>query len=351
MAVSDAASGASLRVDVTGHRVSVVGLPAGPQEALAALDATGWRRALTVHAGEAGSGRPAIAGTHSLDSEGLHFRPLFPFVSGVKYVASFAWRDQRLERRFEVTAPVGEPPVVRAIHPASAILPENTLRLYVHFSRPMRARNVHEHVRLVDGATGPVPLAFVEVADGLWNPDQTRLTLFFHPGRVKRGVAPGERLGPPLRAGRAYRLIIDGGLTDTAGVPLGAPYEHRFRAGEADRTPPQVGEVRLAAPGAQRGTLTVTFGEPVDHALVQRWVWVEDGEGRPVTGEGTVGQDGTTWMFAPVDDWRPGRYVVRVRGALEDRAGNRFDRPFDRESGSRATDEGAILSLPFELRR
>lgn len=214
----------------------------------------------------------------------------------------------------------------------------------------MRARDVREHVHLLDDGTGPVPLPFVEVADGLWNPEQTRLTLFFHPGRVKRGVAPGERLGPPLRAGRAYRLIIDGRLTDASGVPLGTAFAHRFRAGEADRSPPQVDAIRLSTPDAPRGAVAVTFGEPVDHALLQRWVWVEDGEGRLVPGEGLAGQDETTWSFAPAADWRPGRYAVRLRAALEDRAGNRFDRPFDRDPGTPATDGGAILSLPFELR-
>ena len=36
-----------------------------------------------------------------------------------------------------------------------------------------------------------------------------RLTLLFHPGRVKRGVGPNEALGPPLRSGETFRLVVD----------------------------------------------------------------------------------------------------------------------------------------------
>ena len=75
-----------------------------------------------------------------------------------------------------------------------------------------------------------MPLAFVEIEHGLWDPRQTRLTVLLHPGRIKRGVAPGERLGPPLRAGRSYRLVVDASMPDAAGRPLGRAFEKRFRS-------------------------------------------------------------------------------------------------------------------------
>jgi hypothetical protein len=332
------------------HRVMVRRLSAEEHRALEAAGSSAWGSALTVRTGPDLS-LPPIAGTHALDRDGLHFQPRFPFVSGVTYVARFAWGGRHLEQAFAVAAPSTDPPRVVAVHPSSAVLPENTLRLYVQFSRPMRARGVHEHVRLVDEETGPVPLAFVEVRDGLWDPGMTRLTLFFHPGRVKRGVAPGEELGPPLRAGRSYRMVIDGSLQDAQGVPLGMAFVHPFRVGEPDRAPPSLDALHVAAPSSPGDPVVVTFGEPIDHALAQRWVWVEDAQGMAIGGEVRLADDDTTWAFQPSSGWPPGRYVVRVRAALEDRAGNRFDRPFDRDPATTRTlaDHGVVLGLPFEV--
>jgi hypothetical protein len=324
-----------------------------PEEwrALAAAGPASWAAALSVRTSP-DAALPAVAGTHVAADGALRFHPRFPFVSGVRYVARFTWGGRHREHAFEVAPSAAVAPQVVGVFPSSPVVPENTLRLYVQFSRPMRARGVHDHVQLVDDETGPVPLAFVEVPDGLWDPAQTRLTLFFHPGRVKRGVAPGEALGPPLRAGRSYRLVVEGGLRDAAGVPLGATFEHAFRVAEPDRTPPRAGALRLTPPRSSREAVVVAFDEPLDHALVQRWVWVEDAAGVAVPGHARVDGRDTTWSFVPSDDWRPGRYVVRVRAALEDRAGNRFDRPFDREAGtssSSAPADGGVLPLAFEV--
>lgn len=91
-------------------------------------------------------------------------------------------------------------------------------------------------------------------------------------------------------------------------------------------------------------------------ALAQRWVWVEDVQGTTVPGDARVAEDGMSWAFHPASAWTPGRYVVRLRAAIEDRAGNRFDRPFDREEGAVPADVGApegsaTVSVPFEIVR
>lgn len=267
----------------------------------------------------------------------------------MSYVARAAVEGGRLERAFSAEpAPRREPPRVVAFHPSGAELPANTLRAYVQFSRPMATRDVGRRVRLVGEDGREVPLAFVAIDEGLWDPGRTRLTLFFHPGRVKRGVAPGERLGPPLVAGRAYRLVVDAAMTDAQGQPLGAPFEHAFRAGPDDREPPRLGAVEVAGPAAD-GALRVRLPEPLDRALLHRFVRVEDADGVPVAGTATVEDGEAAWTFRPDAPWRPGEYAVRIESALEDRAGNRFDRPFDREAG---TDVPATrpLRVPFSVR-
>jgi hypothetical protein len=299
-------------------------------------------------------GTPAIAGSYRLDAEGLHFRPLFPFVSGLRYTVRLdLGSGVPVVHGFELGPPGGDAPRVVAVFPSSEVLPENTLRAYLHFSRPMETRDAHRHVRLEDEGGRVVPLAFVEVQHGLWDPGRTRLTVLFHPGRIKRGVLPGERLGPPLRAGGTYRLVVDAAMRDLAGLSLGREFERRIRAVAADRDPPRAEALRVHAPMEPGGTLVVELPEPLDEALLHRWIWVEGEDGRAVAGAATISEGETRWSFRPERAWAPGRYHVRVHPALEDRAGNRFDRAFDREpatAGERAeASSGPPLRLAFSV--
>jgi hypothetical protein len=179
-----------------------------------------------------------------------------------------------------------------------------------------------------------------------------RLTLFFHPGRVKRGVAPGEALGPVLVAGRTYRLVVDGSLADATGRTMGREFEHGFTAAGADRIRPDAESIAVIPPTAPDGVLVATLPEPLDEALLHRFLWVEDESGRAIPGEIAVSDGETRWTFQPRDAWKPGRYAVRIHPAMEDRAGNRFDRLFDREPGTPhpgADASATPLSVAFSI--
>ena len=332
--------------------MSAVSLSPAERSRLEARDPATFAEVLAVFTGKGlpARGTPAIAGSYTLDAGGLHFRPLFPFVSGVRYTARLELDSAApLVKGFDVAPPMGEGPRVTAVFPSDDTLPENALRVYVHFSRSMEARDAHRHVRLEHADGSVVPLAFVEVQHGLWDPRRTRLTLLFHPGRIKRGVAPGERLGPPLRAGDAYRLVVDAGLRDVSGLPLGRDFEWRFRATAADRESPHASGLRVRPPEAGTAPLVVELPEPLDEALLHRLIWVEDAEGRAVSGTAAVSDGETRWSFRPERSWQAGRYELRVHPALEDRAGNRFDRVFDRESGADATRDAAETPLRLEF--
>ena len=347
--------GAAIRIEcgeLAPHRVSAVSLTPAERSLLELRDPASFAEVLAVFtgAGIPGRGTPAIAGAYALDAEGLHFRPLFPFVPGLRYTARLNIADgSRLVQGFELAPPTGEGPRVTAVFPSGDMLPENALRVYVHFSRPMEARDAHRHVRLEQEDGRVVPLAFVEVQHGLWDPRRVRLTLLFHPGRIKRGVAPGERLGPPLRAGGTYRLVVDAAMRDASGRPLGRNFEWRIHATAADRESPRAAGLRVTAPGDGAAPLVVELPEPLDEALLHRLIWVEDAQGRAVAGTATVSDAETRWSFRPQRDWPPGCYGLRVHQALEDRAGNRFDRVFDRESGSGTTGDAAGEALRLEF--
>jgi hypothetical protein len=297
---------------------------------------------------------PAVAGSHALDAEGLHFEPLFPFVPGLRYTVRLdLGRGNRVVQGFEVEAAPGGAPRVTAVFPSGGALPENALRAYVHFSQAMDSRDAHSLVRLEHDDGRVVPLAFVEIPHGLWDPGRTRLTVLLHPGRIKRGVAPGERLGPTLQAGARYRLVVDGRLRDVTGRALGRDFAWPFQVTAADRESPRADGLRVREPDGGRAPLVVELPEPLDEALLRRWIWVEDANGRAVAGAGAVAAGETSWSFEPEAPWAPGRYALRVHRALEDRAGNRFDRPFDRAAAVREAareDEDEPLRIEFAVR-
>lgn len=332
--------------------MSALRLAVGERERLSALEAEALSAVLAVFTGDGipAPGTPQVAGSYRLDEQGLHFRPLFPFVSGLRYTVRLDLGGPALLRGFEVAPPEGEPPRVVAVFPSAEGLPENTLRVYLHFSRPMEIQDAHRHVHLLDEHGKALPLPFVEVPHGLWDPGRTRLTVLFHPGRIKRGVAPGERLGPPLRAGERYRLVVDASMRDARGLSLEHDFTWPIRAGGADRDPPRAEALRVRAPEAATAPVTLELPEPLDQALLRRLVWVEDADGQAVAGSVTIARGETLWSFEPERPWAPGRYEVRIHPALEDRAGNRFGRAFDREvdAGPEA-DERAPFRLAFTV--
>jgi hypothetical protein len=251
--------------------------------------------------------------------------------------------------RFTLAAPEREPTRVVAIHPGAATVPENLLRVYVSFSGPMRRDLAARHVRLLDGDGREVELAFVPVEGGLWDAEGTRLTLIFHPGRLKRGVAPRELLGAPLAAGGRYRLVVDATWPDATGRPLAAGSEREWRVGAADREPVRPRDWTLRPPAVgTRDPLELGFGEPLDQALALRLISVLRG-GRPVAGRAELADAEATWRFLPEAPWSDGEHAVEVDAALEDLAGNGVRGRFDRDLGEESR-PAELLWLPFRPR-
>lgn len=143
---------------------------------------------------------------------------------------------------------------------------------------------------------------------------------------------------------------MDGAICDARGRALGQDFERRFRVGAADRQSPRLEGLRVSVPQRPRDPLLVELPEPLDEALLKRLVWVEDGAGQAVAGVVEVDGYEMRWRFQPTRRWTPGRYALRVHPAREDRAGNRFDRAFDRAAPSATLPESLeALRLPFVL--
>jgi hypothetical protein len=336
--LAGAEPGPSLRLN--GGRFEVVGLAAADLERLkdAGWKPAQWQALFAVHvAGNEGDNRPAVLGSYRVEDGTLRFVPRFPLVPGVPYRAVF--HPARLPGhaggtsvRAEFQLPRSKSPatIVTHVYPTRDVLPENQLKFYLHFSAPMSRGDSYRHIRLLDETGKAVELPFLELDEELWNPEGKRFTLLFDPGRIKRGLKPREEVGPALVEGKRYTLVIDRKWEDAEGNPLRETYRKSFRVTAPDDTPPDPKGWNIETPPA--GTekpLTVTFPEPLDHALLQRLLSVTDAAGQPLAGTVRVTDEETRWHFTPRRPWRAGAYRLVVDTALEDLAGNRIGRPFE----------------------
>jgi len=308
-----------------------------------------------------GEPAPPVVGKLHRTEPVVVFEPRFPLRPRTWYEAVFTPRDgsPRNSLFVRVPAPPLEPETrVAAVYPSADRLPENLLRFYVQFSGPMRRGEAYDHVHLFDAAGDVVEGVLVKVEPELWDPETTRLTLLLDPGRIKRGLEPLEELGPNLEQEGSYVLRVDQPWRDAAGASLIAGFEKRFVVVEADRVSPDPDDwsVGHPAPGT-REPLRVEFDEPLDRALLERMLFVEDAEGNVVRGVGRALEGETGWEYVPDEAWGVGEHELVVDPLLEDRAGNGLRRLFDEEvaaSGDEqpepeAEEEGQPIRLPFEL--
>ena len=325
----------------------MTGLPAS---AIAALRATAWdRRAwsdllrVTVasDAGQASDEIPAVIGEYSVDEAVVRFTPMFPFDPGRRYAVTFmparlpgadAWREAApvvsvvaLEKAVsEATT------VVERVYPTNDRLPENQLKLYIHFSSPMSNVDGLEYIHLLDRSGRDVEAPFLPLGAEFWGRDFRRYTVFFDPGRVKQGLRPNEELGRSLVAGGEYTLVVDADWPDAEGNPLRDPFERTFTVGRADEEPLDTATWTLRVPSSgTRAPLVVEFPESLDHGIMRRALAVEDAGGRTVEGEAEISREETQWTLTPREPWASGEYAVLALGILEDLAGNRIGVPFE----------------------
>ncbi len=273
----------------------------------------------------------ALLGTHTLADGTLKFEPRFPFAPGVKYRAILTVDGRETTHDFTLAKPKSEPGRVTAIFPSGDTIAENTLRFYIHFSKPMARGDIYKHISLRNDTDKKlVDLPFLELEEELWTRDQMRVTLLIDPGRIKREVKPRIDLGPTLEEGKTFTLAVAKTWTDGDGTPLAAEFRKTFKVGKSDREAIDPDQWTLAAPKAGgRDPLKLGFGKPLDAGLVQRLITVEDAAGKPIEGTITLARNESEWSFAPVRAWPAGKLALRIMKHLEDHSGNRVGEPFE----------------------
>jgi hypothetical protein len=295
--------------------------------------------------------RPPIAGTYALTDTGVRFEPQFALVPGLEYRAIV---NDKPGATLSIPKPPPGPRVgIAAVYPSGNRLPENTLRWYVHFTGPVKRGEVYRNFKLVRDDGVEVKSPFLELPEELWSPDGTRLTVLFHPGRVKQGLVPRLEEGPILEEGRRYTLTISGKWEDTEGRPIVAEYRRSFTAGPADDEPVDLGLWTLMPPRAGSDSpLIVRLPKQLDHALLGRMVSVVDASGKKVPGTVTVGGGERVVTFAPAGLWSRGEYKLVADTRLEDVCGNRVGEPFEVDEFRPVTGkiEAKFSERPFTVR-
>jgi hypothetical protein len=265
------------------------------------------------------------------------FEPRFPLAPGTPYRATFdpakfpgQPAGKIVTATLTIPKPDAPPAAVTAVYPSADTLPENTLRLYFHFSAPMTRGGAYQYLKLVRSDGTVVERPFLELGEELWNPDLTRFTLLFDPGRIKQGLVPREELGPAIEAGKEYTLVIDKAWRDGNGRELKEPFKKAFKVSKPDDTPIDPEHWKLTPPAAGgKVPLAVGFPKPIDHALLDSMVWVTDTAGKKIEGTIAVSDKETRWAFTPATAWAAGTYSLVVNTNLEDVCGNRVGSPFE----------------------
>ncbi|MEO2091870.1 MAG: TIM barrel protein, partial [Gemmataceae bacterium] len=254
----------------------------------------------------------------------IRFTPRFPPQPGTSYRIFF----DKKTAEFAIPMPNTPPTVIDQVYPTAGVLPENTLRMYVHFSAPVKKGDIYKHIKLVRDDGVEVASPFLELDEELWSPDGKRLTLLFYPGRVKRGLVPREEAGPILEEGKKYTLVISKDWPDEYGRPLKQEFRKAFSVVKPDDTGIDPAKWRILpantlGPGESPfyPSMQVFFGEKkvIDHALAERLIWVVDEDGHRV--DRMVGKRATdTHLFIGenLKHFPVGKYKLVIDTRLED---------------------------------
>ena len=304
-----------------------------PPDQLRALQGTESRDAwAAVFKVAAGPDQPAVLGAYAIDGTRIVFTPMFPLDAERQYHVTYTGPGAT-----PITSIVGLPArstvpttAVVQLYPTAETVPENQLRLYIHFSAPMDMKGGLTYVHLFDDAGAEVLDAFLPLDAEFFNDDRTRYTVFFDPRRQNRGTAPISEMGRSLTAGKAYTVVIDSEWRDSNGLPLKQQYRRTFNVGPADEQPldPKTWKIQPPAAGS-RAALMVAFPEPLDHGVLLRALTVQAPDGTPMPGDVVVGPQELTWSFTPRSAWTAGNYNIVALGMLEDIAGNPIGRVFN----------------------
>ena len=316
-----------------------------PQKFLSTVSKDSVNELLHIHLAK--SDLPII-GDYFFKDEKVIFKPMIAFTRGLKYKVYV--RNELIDE-FEIQAVNSTAaPAVIAVYPLDT-LPENLLKFYISFSKPMQEGDALNHIHLIKDDHDTLSSVFLDLQQELWNNDRTMLTLWLDPGRIKRGLQPNKLLGPPLTKGSHYQLMIDKEWQDAEGILLNENFSKNFFTGPHDSLSPVVQAWTIDAPKADtKGILLLRFHESLDHVLAENTISVADANGNEIKGKLRVNDYGTSVDFLPDIEWKRGLYILQIESRLEDLVGNNLDRLFDTDLTQKQQSSIKNHNRQFEIR-
>lgn len=273
---------------------------------------------------------PVIHDQVEVAGSSVIFKPLIAFTRGLKYEVLFS---DKLIGQFEIPLlSIKDLTEVVAVYPTTDTLPENALKLYIVFSKPMQEGQALSNIDFIKNEKDTLSSVFLDLAQELWNRERTTLTLWFDPGRVKRDLQPNQNLGTPLQRNNSYRLVIDKNWRDELGLTLGSGYEKKFLVGKRDSNSPDPSNWEIHPPKAlTTEPLVIDMHESLDYLLLKNAVSITNSNGDILNGSFEPASKETMLRFTPTEAWKQNEYVIKFEARLEDLAGNNLNRLFDKD--------------------
>lgn len=287
-----------------------------------------------------------------LQQEGsqFSFAPIIPFTTGETYEV---YRND--EAYFEFTIRKPEKKIVAkllGIYPKLDTVPENLLKMYFVFDKPMQqSRSTLDFIKVFNETGNEEVEIFLPLENELWNKDRTRLTLWLDPGRIKKDLIPNKERGIPIQEGFQYTVKVSKDLEDQQGNTLDKGYEKSFFIESRDEEKPSVKSWQLTVPEIHtKSGLGIDFNESLDSFLVEETIKIFKNK-EEIKGSFFISKKANSVVFIPSQSWTKGKYQIQIESRLEDLAGNNLNRLFDEDlqknSGVKST-EFKILEFSIE---
>ena len=103
----------------------------------------------------------AILGNYTNTGGEIIFEPAIPLSRGMEYELLF--RDKVIGKIKIPMAEASEAAAVIAVYPSADTVPENLLKMYFHFTAPMREGEALKHIALLDSQNDTVPGVFLDL--------------------------------------------------------------------------------------------------------------------------------------------------------------------------------------------
>ncbi|MDU8887093.1 Ig-like domain-containing protein [Yeosuana sp. MJ-SS3] len=293
----------------------------------------------------------AILGDFYSNKGIVTFRPVIPFTSGKEYEL----KDQDATLiTFKIEDLISTKAELLGIYPTKDTVPENLLKMYFVFSKPMQeVKSALEYITVIDNTKKEEVPVFLELQTELWNKDHTQLTLWLDPGRIKTDLIPNKELGLPIVNGNTYTIRVSKDFKDANGNLLNENFHKTFLVREKDSKSPDINKWLIKTPLANtQNELIIDFGESLDFALALETVKVLDSINELVPGDFKLTNNESVLKFQPKSNWKNGNYSISVNTELEDLAGNNLNYLFDRDLNEETikTEYPKFKSIQFEIK-